>query len=134
MSSTKFAVRAEAPYQVHPWISEALYEQSQFFPFPDRAQYFSYERGELKPLTRFEQGDVLWISFVVSYFVGPKTWGPEIRPIEIIRLGHRLKDDADAPSISRPRLKVGRVDLVMKGTFYSFYLIIINSGWFLQQM
>lgn len=75
-------------------------------------------------MTRFERGDVLWSSFVVEYFAGPKTWGPVIRPMEIIRLGHVLKADSDSPPISRPRLKIGRVDLVMKGNIFVVALLV----------
>jgi hypothetical protein len=34
------------------------------------------------------QSPIIWISFTLAFVVGPDTWAPEYRPIDIIHVGH----------------------------------------------
>lgn len=114
-SSTKYRRRVEPPYKVHHWITDALKDSKDWFPNPDRTTYLHYDKGELKDISEFEPGDVVWVSFTMTYSVGPKAWGPEFRPIEMIKVGTAFRELDDIPSVSRARLELGPVDLPMTG-------------------
>lgn len=69
----------------------------------------------LVPVDGFKAGDVLWTSFKIGGSVGPEAWGPQIQPIDVVRIGH-IKDEVIAPptyeeypQLDRPRLQLGRI-------------------------
>lgn len=110
-SSTKYKIRAEAPYKVHHWIADGLQDSEDLFPNPDRTAYLQYDRGEIKEISQFAPGDVVWVSFTVAYSVGR---GPEFCPIELIKVGTAFRKQDDVPIISRARLELVPVDLSKK--------------------
>jgi hypothetical protein len=92
----------------------------------------SFERNRLVPLEksdipRFEKNDIIWISFTLAFVVGPDTWAPEYRPIDIIRVGRMPDgyggriDHSAIPEIGRKPLEAGTVTLPPPGKSANMY-------------
>lgn len=115
------------PYRVHPWIQSTLEEpaNSKWIPNPDRPRLLAYERDKLIDLAdsdrpAFESGDVIWISFTLTYTVGNEAWAPEYRLIDLVRVD-RIPDafaSRSDPSMYPPTtspLELGNVRLLDEG-------------------
>ncbi|KDQ65202.1 hypothetical protein JAAARDRAFT_188455 [Jaapia argillacea MUCL 33604] len=109
-------------YPIHPRIAEALVreESDAWIASPRWPVALTYEDGELVALPEskrpgFEIGDIVWVSFYVSFIQGSQAWWPDYCPIELIcvgRLGLTEDNDVrgDYHDIRKP-LPTGKVHL-----------------------
>ncbi|KAJ6579171.1 hypothetical protein DFH09DRAFT_839677, partial [Mycena vulgaris] len=81
-------------YRLHPWLDDAL--KAQKFPVwmanPEMPAIMDYEDGKLKMLKPtshryFDNGDIVWFSFALSFDVNASNWMPEYKPLDFIRVG-----------------------------------------------
>ncbi|KII83469.1 hypothetical protein PLICRDRAFT_32909 [Plicaturopsis crispa FD-325 SS-3] len=84
------------PYTPHPVIRQAVEGSSEYVPSfvpPARLMAVKWE-GSTKSLVLLKstaqpellEGDIVWISFTISYVIGQDEWFPEICPREITRV------------------------------------------------
>ncbi|KAJ7495919.1 hypothetical protein B0H11DRAFT_2226914 [Mycena galericulata] len=102
-----------APYDLHPWIREALMAQKSpyWIPNPDMPTILEYVDGKLnavKPDTYryFSNGDIVWFSFALTFEVGTNNWMPEYKPLDFIRVG-RLPEPSDSQGEFSVEAEVG---------------------------
>ncbi|RXW24614.1 hypothetical protein EST38_g1248 [Candolleomyces aberdarensis] len=111
MRKTPFNLTATIPYKIHPWLQAVGDDPaSRWMPNKDRPNLFHY-RTDTSP--RFlpieygkwglQRGDIVWISFIVTFTMKTQTWSTSIVPLDIIRVG-RLEalpsgKEAQAPAI-----------------------------------
>lgn len=74
---TSHNANTPVPYPVHPWIQRAVEDDHTIVPHLKRPSIFSYEDGVLKTvedsgLGELRRGDIIWMSFTVTYAVGRK--------------------------------------------------------------
>jgi hypothetical protein len=119
-------------YTIHDWIADALRSNTMWMPNPDRPHLMLYDGNVLgdalkdNPDFQFERGDIVWVSFTVSFTCNASSWGPDIRPIELVRVGKDPfagNDYQTHPPITRKRLVAGRLVL---NTHREFLLMIIR--------
>ncbi|KAJ7476316.1 hypothetical protein B0H11DRAFT_1727375, partial [Mycena galericulata] len=81
-------------YQLPPWLQAAL--DAQRYPVwmanPEMPAILDYEGGKLKMLKPtshryFDNGDIVWFSFALSFDVNSNNWMPEYKPLDFIRVG-----------------------------------------------
>ena len=99
--NTKDGEPYAAPYPLHPWIDAALKRQKYpyWIPNPDLPSILDYVDGRLnllRPDTNqyFENGDIVWYSFALTFDVNTNNWMPEYKPLDFIRVG-RLTEASD---------------------------------------
>lgn len=116
------AKEAGIPYTLHPWIANATQKPKEYFPNPDRPAFFEPESGELHDMKECtppypKLGDLVWFSFIVEFFIGPKNWITNFVPLEFIRVGRvstdllaevRTFEPEDEELQPRNRLTVGQ--------------------------
>ena len=77
---------------LHPWIGEALKVNGRWMANPELPRILVYQNDSLTNLAddsepRLKAGDVIWMSFTLTFSIGPMFWAPEYRPIELVRIG-----------------------------------------------
>lgn len=107
----------EPPFKLHAWIEQALEGNDEYVVNPQRPSVMAYENGQLIDIgdsnpPRLVPGDLIWISFAVTFSIGLSSWGPKFRPIELVRVGHMqglpgVPTDPDSNTAFRPPLKAG---------------------------
>lgn len=111
-------------YDVHPWVADALLRSDSFVANPGRPICMSFDSGTLVtvPASKgYRRNDVLWVSFTLTFVVGPDNWGPEHRPIDVIRVGQlsgivgTRVDISAIPEVDRKALVPGKISLPPKG-------------------
>ncbi|KAJ6501441.1 hypothetical protein C8R47DRAFT_970346 [Mycena vitilis] len=102
-----------APYELHPWIDAALKAQkyTYWIPNPDMPTILDYTNGGLnvvKPENHlyFDNGDIVWFSFALTFEVNPTNWMPEFKPLDFIRVG-RLLESSDSRAEYSVEAEVG---------------------------
>lgn len=106
-------------YKLHPWVEEALKDNDKLVPSPDCPHCMVWEDGNLLDLDdsdrpQLEKYDIMWISFTLAFYVGGETWGPEYRPMDLIRVGHMPEnygestDHSAIPCAGRDPLLAGK--------------------------
>ncbi|KDR72125.1 hypothetical protein GALMADRAFT_18164, partial [Galerina marginata CBS 339.88] len=81
------------PYEIHPWVLEALNEQSEqlYIANPESPRYLDRQGEVLVDLfdseeSGFRRGDIVWFSFKLGFYVNRDHWAPEIIPTAFIRV------------------------------------------------
>ena len=85
----------KVPYDVHPWVLDAVADQKdgqKWKPNPEKTKILSYANDIMMPIgfsnePVLRRGDVVWISFKMAFGTVGDFWGPEIIPLEIIKVG-----------------------------------------------
>lgn len=119
---------------LHPWVQMAFEDQNKWIWNPHIPKILAYEDQELMDIGDTEEGelvagDIVWMSFTLTYFCGNTCWGPEICPIEFVRLAKARKQDSTIaqpsvyPTITRTPLKVGKLTIPKDGTWQIRYSI-----------
>ncbi|KAJ7815295.1 hypothetical protein B0H13DRAFT_1924265 [Mycena leptocephala] len=100
------------PYQLHPWIKDALDAQrfQIWMPNPEMPSILDYDEGKLqmlKPTTSqyFKNGDIVWFSFALSFDINANNWMPEYKPLDFVRVG-------SLPVSSESRMEYSAADFV----------------------
>ncbi|KAJ7683374.1 hypothetical protein B0H17DRAFT_37471 [Mycena rosella] len=82
------------PYKLHPWLQKAIDAQKYpiFMPNPEMPAILDYVDGKLQLLRPtghryFQNGDLVWFSFALSFDVNNTNWIPEYKPLDFIRVG-----------------------------------------------
>ncbi|EIW63226.1 uncharacterized protein TRAVEDRAFT_87590, partial [Trametes versicolor FP-101664 SS1] len=98
---------ANIDYELHPWIAAVTKgPKTEYFANPDRPKLLEPYGGKLRNIKdsdspQLKKGDVVWISFSVSFLLGGDTWTTNFTPFEIIRVGavsaDLIGDAADRP-------------------------------------
>ena len=83
-------------YKLHPRIATVLEEDKKLVANPKKPSILAYKHDELcqvedSHMGPLQKGDIVWVSFTLSYAIGCKDWCPEVKPMEIIHVG-RLAD------------------------------------------
>ena len=99
-------VRTSAPGHLHSWVIKADKESKAFRANPDRPRLWLKKADRIVPISErtsgtLHRGDVVAISFTVTYHVNMVNWFAQFHPMDIIV----LKDgDVDAMDYSAPAL------------------------------
>lgn len=89
---------SKPPYPLHTWVSTALERTDKWVPNPERPRLLAYEDGQLKSIVNsdppyLERGDVVWISYAVTFGIHYLNWGPDFCPFDVIRVGKMSNPD-----------------------------------------
>ncbi|KAJ7490407.1 hypothetical protein B0H11DRAFT_1681587, partial [Mycena galericulata] len=83
------------PYKLHPWLEAAIASQKHqvFMANPEMPTILEYENQRLKLLRPthyryFQNGDVVWFSFALSFDINNSNWMPEFKPLDFVRVGN----------------------------------------------
>jgi hypothetical protein len=73
-------------------------------PNPERARLLVFKDESLGNLTDDSEptltaGDVIWMSFTLTFSIGSMYWAPEYRPIELIRVGRLSRPEGSRVGI-----------------------------------
>ncbi|KAJ7197890.1 hypothetical protein C8J57DRAFT_1487629 [Mycena rebaudengoi] len=89
------------PYDLHPWVADALNAQKYplWLPNPELPAILEYSEGKLKMIKPtshryFDSGDIVWFSFALTFDVNTNNWMPEYKPLDFIRVG-RITGSSD---------------------------------------
>lgn len=106
---------------LHPWVVQADRQSKMFRANPDRPRVWLKDGDVAVPIGNREHGalqcgDVVAVSFTVTYHVTSSNWFPQFHPADIVLLksGEVDATDYSAPMIdlySRPAPTFGAVDL-----------------------
>ena len=105
------------PPHLHPWIVDAHKASDYYHANPVRPQLFSLEEASLRHIDKNAnslcRGDVVALTFTVSFILGHDSWAPHLVPLEIVRVlagNPRSSSDFSVPRLSsRPALTEGEI-------------------------
>ncbi|KAJ7665239.1 hypothetical protein DFH06DRAFT_1127576 [Mycena polygramma] len=93
--NSKAGSEASLPPDLHPWLQDALRAQRYqiWIPNPEMPAILNFDDGKLEALKPtdsryFENGDLVWFSFALSFDVNSNNWMPEYKPLDFIRVGN----------------------------------------------
>lgn len=100
--------------------------KTDWIPDPDKPSLLSYDNGELVDLCdsdppQFATGDIIWFSFTATFAIGTRSWGPNFRLMELVRVG-RITEPAEPITVDlsmfpphKPSLRAGNNTLIDDG-------------------
>ena len=95
-----------APEHLHPWVAEADRESKAFKANPDRPRVWVKDGSSTKRIQdcvpdSLQRGDVVAVSFTVTYHLTATNWFPQFHPAEIVVLQATTGDATDysAPAL-----------------------------------
>lgn len=98
--------RVPAPEHLHPWVAEADRESKAFKANPDRPRVWVKDGSSTKRIQdcvpdSLQRGDVVAVSFTVTYHLTATNWFPQFHPAEIVVLQATTGDATDysAPAL-----------------------------------
>jgi hypothetical protein len=91
-------------YTPHNWVADAVKDNRRWMPNPERARLLVFKDESLGNLTDDSEptltaGDVIWMSFTLTFSIGSMYWAPEYRPIELIRVGRLSRPEGSRVGI-----------------------------------
>ncbi|PIL26241.1 hypothetical protein GSI_11997 [Ganoderma sinense ZZ0214-1] len=91
---------------LHPWVVEADKQSKGFRGNPDRPRVWVKDGDDIVPISEREpgtlqRGDVVALSFTVTYHITTSNWFPQFHPADIIVL---QSGDGDVPDYSAPEI------------------------------
>jgi hypothetical protein len=103
---------------VHPWMVAELKSNVKWMVNPDHPHSMEFKDDTLTSLEchsfkGFSPGDLIWVSFTLSFVIGPKFWSPEYRPMDLVRVGHLNKPEARRSGLELEIAEVRRKPLVI---------------------
>jgi hypothetical protein len=110
--------RASPQHKMHRWITDALERNTRWISNPQLPRLLAWNNDSLINLRddsepTFQAGDVVWMSFTLTFSIGSVYWAPEYRPVELVRVGrlspssHTGMDTLDIADDGRPGLEAG---------------------------
>lgn len=95
MRKTPFNVAANIPYKVHPWLQAVGDDPaSRWMPNKDRPNLFHFQSTDSPRFLQvdygkggLQKGDILWMSFIVTFSMRAQGWSTGLMPLDIIRVG-----------------------------------------------
>ena len=113
--------RDQAPGHLHEWVVQADRESKTFKANPDRPRVWKKVGNETRPIKECtpnspHRGDVVAVSFTITYHVTATNWFPQFHPADIVVLKASEGDSTDysAPSLGlhgRPPPSFGMVSV-----------------------
>ncbi|KAI1782643.1 hypothetical protein LXA43DRAFT_905156 [Ganoderma leucocontextum] len=100
--------RLPAPTHLHPWIVRGDQESKVFRANPDRPRVWEKVDEEILPIgergsKNLQRGDVVGVSFTVTYHLTSVNWFAQFHPADIVLL---KTSDGDATDYSAPALNL----------------------------
>ena len=94
VKKTPYNSTDKVDYIPHQWLSDAIKDQKEkkFMLNPVRPSVFELDGSILVDLAkckpdRFLHGDIVWTCFTMSFSFFSDKWGPDIIPIDLVRVG-----------------------------------------------
>ena len=93
---------------LHPWVVEADRISKVFSANPDRPRVWVKDGDNILPIAETEpgflqRGDVLAVSFTVTYHITQSHWFPQFHPVDVVVL---RSGDGDATDYSAPEISL----------------------------
>ncbi|KAI0349187.1 hypothetical protein OH77DRAFT_1415458 [Trametes cingulata] len=96
------------PSYLHKWVTAAERRAMVYYANPARPSVMALEEGVIRDIRKCEpdrlvRGDIVVVTFTVSFVLGPATWFPQILLLELVRVGEGpLSEAVDAAAYAVP--------------------------------
>ncbi|KAH9885290.1 hypothetical protein C8Q73DRAFT_620348, partial [Cubamyces lactineus] len=100
--------KPRTPSYIHEWVVEAERRATVYHANPARPAVLALEDGVVRDIRKCEpdsltRGDVVVVTFTVSFVVAAASWFPQLLPIEFVRVGNApVVDATDAAEYAIP--------------------------------
>ena len=91
-------------YTPHKWVTDAVKDNRRWIPNPERARLLVFKNDTLANLTDDSEptlaaGDVIWMSFTLTFSIGSTYWGPDYCPIELVHISRLSRPEGSQVGI-----------------------------------